>query len=238
MAAAANRILCALDTPDLEAAVEMARGVRDEVAGLKLGLEFFTRHGPSGYRTIAAGGASIFLDLKLHDIPNTVAGAVRSLMRLHPFMLSVHASGGVQMMRAAKEAAEESADAAGVSLPHIVAITVLTSLDRDDLAATGLKDEPREQTLRLAGLARESRLDGVVCSPHEIEAVRKACGEDFLLVVPGIRPSGSPPGDQKRFLTPQEAVAAGADYLVIGRPITKAANPGHAAREINRTLTD
>lgn len=234
---ATKRILCALDTPDLETAMALADGLKEEVAGLKLGLEFFARLGPVGYEAVAACGAPIFLDLKLHDIPNTVAGAVRSLAPLGAFMMTVHAQGGLAMMQAAKEAAVEAAGAAEKKAPLLIGVTVMTSLDSVDLEAIGVSANPQEQVLRLAGLAQAAGLDGVVCSPIEITALRKACGNDFVLVVPGIRPAGSDPGDQKRVLSPRRAVSAGADYLVIGRPITRALNPLQAIREINDSLT-
>lgn len=236
MSVARKRILCALDTPDLETAMALALSLKGEVAGLKLGLEFFTRLGPEGYLAVAACGAPIFLDLKLHDIPHTVAGAVRSLVALRPFMLTVHAQGGEAMMRAAKEAAFEAAGEAGIEPPLVIGVTVLTSLDAGDLHAIGLTGGPEDQVVRLAGLARRAGLDGVVCSPHEITALRKSCGADFALVVPGIRPEGSMADDQKRILSPRQAVDAGADFLVIGRPITKAPDPHEAVLEINRTL--
>lgn len=236
MSVARKRILCALDTPDLERATALATSLKGEVAGLKLGLEFFTRLGPEGYLAVAAGGAPIFLDLKLHDIPHTVAGAVRSLVALRPFMLTVHAQGGEAMMRAAKEAAFEAAGEAGIEPPLVIGVTVLTSLDTSDLHAIGVPSGPEGQVARLAGLARRAGLDGVVCSPREITTLRKSCGENFMLVVPGIRPEGSERDDQKRVLSPRQAVDAGADFLVIGRPITKAPDPHEAILEINRKL--
>lgn len=231
-----KRIICALDTPNLETATTLASSLEDQVAGLKLGLEFFTRLGADGYKAVAACGSPVFLDLKLHDIPNTVAGAVRSVVPLCPFMLTVHAQGGEAMMRAAKEAATESAGEAGCEPPMVIGVTVLTSLDADDLNAIGAAGGPADQVMRLAGLARRAGLDGVVCSAHEIAMLRESCGENFRLVVPGIRPEGSDLGDHKRVLSPRQAVDAGADYLVIGRPITEAADPGAAAAAINRSL--
>ncbi len=233
-----KRILCALDTPDLETATALAASLKGEVAGLKLGLEFFARLGPEGYLAVAACGAPIFLDLKLHDIPHTVAGAVRSLVALRPFMLTVHAQGGEAMMRAAKEAAVEAADEAKIEPPLVIGVTVLTSLDTGDLQAIGVPSGSEDQVVRLAGLARRAGLDGVVCSPREVTTLRQSCGENFTLVVPGIRPEGSELGDQKRVLSPRQAVDAGADFLVIGRPITKAPDPHKAVLEINRELTN
>jgi orotidine-5'-phosphate decarboxylase len=179
-----------------------------------------------------AGGERLFLDLKFHDIPNTVAGAVRAACHLRPALLNVHASGGATMMQAAAEAAREAAEDMEVERPLVLGVTVLTSLDDEDLAAVGQRGPAREQVIRLARLAQASGLDGVVCSPREIVALRKACGPGFVLLVPGIRPAWAAKGDQKRTMTPAEALAAGADYLVIGRPITAAEDPTAAARRI------
>jgi orotidine-5'-phosphate decarboxylase len=174
----------------------------------------------------------LFLDLKLHDIPNTVAGAVRAVVPLRPTLLTVHAGGGGAMLRAAADAAGEAAAKAGTARPRIVAVTVLTSLAEADMSAIGQHGPIADQARRLAALARSSGLDGVVCSPHEIEALRAECGTGFLLVVPGIRPSWAAAGDQKRVMTPAEAARRGADYLVIGRPITAATDPAVAASRI------
>jgi orotidine-5'-phosphate decarboxylase len=193
---------------------------------VKLGLEFFLKHGPAGLEV--AQGAEIFLDLKLHDIPNTVAGAVRSLGALHVTMLTVHAAGGIAMVAAAREAAEAS----GANRPRILAVTVLTSLNDTALAETGVADGASRQVLRLAKLALSAGADGLICSAHELAPLRDAFGTGPLLVVPGIRPAGAALGDQARVMTPQDAVRLGADYIVVGRPITGAANPGLAAAEI------
>lgn len=227
-----NPIFCAVDTTDAVAAAALAARLGGSVGGLKLGLEFFTAHGPEGYRAMAASGLPIFLDLKFHDIPNTVAAAMRSIAPLAPAITTVHVGGGPAMMRAAAEAAREMEEKTGVSRPRIVGVTVLTSMDADDLETVGVGGSVQDQVLRLAALAKESGLDGVVCSPREIEAVRAACGPDFLLVVPGIRPAGAAVGDQKRVMTPADALARGADVLVIGRPITAAQDPAAAAAEI------
>jgi orotidine-5'-phosphate decarboxylase len=220
-----NPILCAIDTPDLARAQALIAATQGAVGGVKLGLEFFAAHGPGGIRQAAAGQKNVFLDLKLHDIPNTVAGAVKSALALDPLLLTIHCSGGAAMMRAAIEAR-------GPARTKIVGVTVLTSLDDNDLAAIGQSAPAAAQVKRLALLAQESGLDGVVCSPQEVATLRQACRKDFLLIVPGIRPAGAAIGDQKRVQTPQEAIAAGADYLVIGRPITEAPDPGAAARAI------
>jgi len=228
-----NSILCAIDTPDIGRARALAAAVAGAVGGIKLGLEFFVANGPSVVRELA-GATPLFLDLKLHDIPNTVAGAVRSAAALEPLLLTIHCAGGAAMMRAAAAAASEAAQ--GRRRMKLIGVTVLTSLDDGDLAATGQRGTTREQAERLARLARDSGLDGVVCSPHEVAALRAACGASFLLVVPGIRPSGAGAADQKRVMVPRAALAAGADYLVIGRPISEAADPAAAARAIAADL--
>lgn len=224
-----NRVFCAIDTPNPARARALAISLGGLV-GIKLGLEFFVANGPAGVREVAASAGDIFLDLKLHDIPNTVAKAVHSAAALEPLLLTIHCAGGPQMMRAAATAASEAAgDRRRVKL---VGVTVLTSLDEDDLAAVGQRGPTAEQALRLALLARDSGLDGVVCSPHEVTALRAACGDGFLFVVPGIRPPSAPMGDQKRVMSPRAALDAGADYLVIGRPIIEAPDPAAAARAI------
>jgi len=230
-------VLAAIDTADLDAAVAQVGRLGPTVAGIKLGLEFYMAHGASGYRRIAGtlsanGPAPIFLDLKFHDIPNTVAGAVRSVVGLEPLILNVHASGGKAMMRAARDAAAESADKLNLRRMKLIGVTVLTSLDDVDLRRVGQAVPAGDQVLRLAELARESELDGVVCSPQEIAPLRARLGADFLLVTPGIRPDWAAAGDQKRVMTPAEAVRAGADYLVIGRPITADQDPAAAAGRI------
>lgn len=229
----AERIFCAIDTSDLDAALTLAELLSGEVGGLKLGKEFFTAHGPNGVAKIAATGHRIFLDLKFHDIPNTVAGAVCSSAALGVYMLTIHASGGAEMMRAAVEAAK-----AGTGTPPLIlAVTVLTSLDEGDLAAIGQTGSVAEQVSRLAALAKSAGVDGAVCSPLEIATLKPALGADFALVVPGVRPDWAASDDQKRVMTPGDAVAAGADYLVIGRPITRADDPVSAARRIADELS-
>lgn len=232
----ARKIFLPLDTPSTDVALDWAGKVRGEVGGLKLGLEFFGAQGPQGIRRLAETGLPIFLDLKFHDIPNTVAQAVASVTPLAPFMMTIHAGGGQAMMRAAVDAAGAAAAKAGVARPKILAVTVLTSLDAGDLAAAGVGGSVEDQVVRLARLAQDSGVDGVVCSPKEIGPIRRACGPDLILTVPGIRPAGAERGDQKRVMTPREAVEAGATYLVIGRPITGAPDPARAARDIARSL--
>lgn len=227
-----NPVFCALDTTDLGRAEKLARSLKGSVGGAKIGMEFFNAHGPQGYRAVAAAGLPIFLDLKLHDIPNTVAGGIRAILPLKPAIVNVHAAGGAAMMRAAADAARE----AGSDRPLVIGVTMLTSLDASDLADTGVSGTPGDHVRRLAGLAASSGLDGVVCSAHEIEVLRRDLSKDFKLVVPGIRPAGSDIADQKRIMTPAEALALGADILVIGRPITGAGDPRAAAEEIGRSL--
>ena len=233
---AKNRIYCALDTPDLAVACGLASALAGHVGGLKLGLEFFAACGPDGFREVAETGLPVFLDLKLHDIPNTVASTIAALVPLGPAIMTIHAGGGPAMMRAAVEAAAISADKADVPKPLIVGVTVLTSLDNADLERMGATDGVDGQAMRLAELARDNRLDGVVCSPREVEAIRAECGENFLLVVPGIRSEDTGADDQKRIMTPRQAVSEGADILVIGRPITMAPDPVAAAVAIAASL--
>ena len=228
-----NPIYLAIDTPRLEQARMLVAQAGRHVGGVKFGLEYFCALGAEGVRQ-AAAGRNIFLDLKLHDIPNTVAGAVRAVAPLRPAILNVHAAGGAAMMRAAREAAE-SAAGDGPRM-RLIAVTVLTSLDDADLDAVGQCHPAGDQVRRLAALAQASGLDGVVCAATEVAALRAECGRDFLLVVPGIRPAGAGLGDQKRVMTPEQAMAAGATHLVIGRPITEAADPAAAAREIAAEL--
>ena len=230
-----NPVFCAIDTPDRTRAEALAGALDGAVGGLKIGMEYFYAHGADGYHGLAANGLPLFLDLKLHDIPNTVASAVRALAPLQPALLNVHAGGGAAMMQAAADAAKEAADE-GFEVPLMLAVTVLTSLGEADLHDIGVSGSPRDQVLRLAALAQANGMGGVVCSAHEIEALRAEMGPDFKLVVPGIRPAGSAAHDQKRVMTPQQAQAAGADILVIGRAITGADAPADAARAIAAAL--
>ena len=226
-----NPIYVALDTTDLDYALGLAERLRGSVGGLKLGLEFFSAHGPDGVRAFTPLGMPLFLDLKFHDIPNTVAGACRAAASLGVSIINVHASGGAAMLKAACEAARSVNPAT-----KVIAVTVLTSLNQTDLQAMGIAGTPGEQVVRLAGLTKASGLDGVVCSAHEIAPLRAALGKDFMLVVPGIRPAGADLNDQSRVMTPPEAHKAGADILVIGRPITAAPDPAKAARDIAQSL--
>ena len=233
-----KRIAVALDLASREEFLSAARLLQAEVGTFKIGLEAFTSHGPELVRELVSMGAPVFLDLKLHDIPNTVGGAASAAARTGASILNVHASGGREMMRAAAERAREAAASAGLPAPKVIAVTILTSLDAVALREVGFAAGPGEAALHLALLAREAGLDGVVCSPEEAAAIRAACGPGFLLVVPGVRPAGAAVGDQKRIATPAGAVRAGADLLVIGRPILAAPDPVAAARAIAAEITE
>jgi orotidine-5'-phosphate decarboxylase len=228
-----NRILVALDVDSRATALALADTLRGSVAGYKIGKQLFTAEGPEVVRALTDRGDRVFLDLKFHDIPNTVAGAIGSAVATGAWMVNVHASGGTAMMRAAAEAARRAAERTGRARPLVIGVTVLTSMDQAALAEVGTSRGVMEQVVHLARLARSAGMDGVVASPQEIAAIRAACGPDFVIVTPGIRPAGQQgKDDQARTLTPAEAVAAGATYLVIGRPITAAADPRAAADAI------
>ncbi|MDH5534354.1 MAG: orotidine-5'-phosphate decarboxylase [Betaproteobacteria bacterium] len=229
--ASAPRIVVALDFAEATPALALAGRLDPELCRLKIGKELFTAAGPGLVETLMQRGFAIFLDLKFHDIPNTVAGACRAAAALGVWMVNVHALGGRAMMTAAREAL-----AAYKTPPRLVAVTLLTSLGDRDLAELGIGGTPADTVLRLAMLARASGLDGVVCSAQEAVLLRRACGADFCLVTPGIRPADSGQDDQSRVMTPMAALAAGADYLVIGRPITRAADPLAALRAISENL--
>jgi orotidine-5'-phosphate decarboxylase len=226
-----NRILAALDVPTTREAVSMADGIRTHVAGLKIGSQLFTAEGPALVRELVDRGDRIFLDLKYHDIPNTVAEAVRSAALLGVWMVNVHASGGLRMMKAAREAADRAADTRG-SRPLVIAVTVLTSFDEEGFRAIGVNRPIAAQVEALAVMAQDAGLDGVVASPHEIAVIRARCGAQFQIVTPGIRTVVSPGDDQARTMTAADAVRAGATYVVVGRPILRAADPAAAAAEI------
>ena len=217
-------IFCAIDRPDLDGALALGRSLAGVVGGLKIGLEFVTANGPDGVRRIVDLGLPVFLDVKFHDIPNTVAGAVRQAAGLGVAMLTLHISGGPAMLRAAIDAAREAEPC-----PQLLGVTVLTSIDDADLAALGLSDKVADHVLRLGEIAWNAGLEGLVCGPQEITLLRERFETNVKIVVPGIRPAGSPRSDQKRTLAPAEAIARGADVLVIGRPITAAADPRAAA---------
>lgn len=226
-----NPIFVALDTPDLGQAHAIAKAVGPYVGGLKVGLEFISAQGPQGVAKIIELGRPVFVDVKFHDIPNTVAGAARALARLGAAIFNVHTSGGEEMMRAAVEAAH-SVD----PKVRVLGVTVLTSLDQSVLDEVGQKGPPEAQVERLAKLAKASGLHGVVCSAQETALVRKATGKDFLICTPGIRPAGADVADQRRITAPRDALASGSDILVIGRPIAAAADPAAAARAIAEDL--
>ncbi|MBV9469312.1 MAG: orotidine-5'-phosphate decarboxylase [Abitibacteriaceae bacterium] len=224
-----NPIFVALDVPAATAAVQLAQQLHPHVGGFKIGLELFCAAGPQIVEEI--GAEKVFLDLKFHDIPNTVAGAARSVARLGVMIFNVHCLGGVEMMRAGAMAAREVNAAT-----KIIGVTILTSHDAAQLQEIGLAEEPAVAARRLAQMAQQAGLDGVVCSPQEVASIRAECGPDFLMVTPGVRPAGAALGDQKRVMTPQEALATGANWLVIGRPITAAPDPAQAARAIAQEL--
>lgn len=236
MLAVRNPILVALDVPTADAALELARELASVVAGFKIGSQLFTSAGPEIVRRVRGAGGSVFLDLKFHDIPNTVAKAVESAVRLDIQMLTVHTSGGLDMLRAAEESAQETAQKLGVSPPLVLGVTVLTSMDSRALATIGCEANVGKQVERLASLAMRAGLRGLVCSPLEIAALRLLLPDDLKLITPGIRTGSEHADDQKRTLAPKEALAAGADWLVIGRPIYAAQNPRLAAEQILASL--
>jgi orotidine-5'-phosphate decarboxylase len=227
-----NRILVALDVDTAEEARSLAGKLRGTVGGFKIGKRLFTSHGPDFVRELTDQGDRVFLDLKFHDIPNTVAGAVAAATKLGVWMVNVHASGGAAMMRAARAAADEAAAQRGTAAPLVIAVTVLTSLDQAALNEVGVPGDLRSQVERLAALTQAVGLDGVVASPREIEIIRARTGRNFAIVTPGIRGAADAKGDQQRTLTAAEAIAAGADFLVVGRPIIAAADPRQAAERM------
>ncbi len=235
-AARGNPILVALDVPTEHAALKLAETLQGTVGGYKIGSQLFTSVGPGIVRTFVERGDRVFLDLKFHDIPNTVAGSVAAATALGVWMVNVHASGGPTMLAAARRAAGETAAARNTPRPLVVAVTVLTSMDHAALSAVGIQASPLDQVVRLARIVQEAGLDGVVASPQETAAIREACGPDFVIVTPGIRggSAASGPDDQQRTSTPAGAVAAGSSYLVIGRPITGAGDPREAASRMAR----
>lgn len=225
------RVIVALDFPDAKSALALAERLSPSECGLKVGKELFTTAGPDLVKQLVKMGFPVFLDLKFHDIPNTVASACRAAADLGVWMLNVHASGGGKMMEAARQAIDLS-----TRKPLLIAVTVLTSMNEADLRETGVAASPAEQVNRLAGLAKQSGLDGVVCSAREATQLREALGREFLLVTPGIRPAGTDAGDQSRIMTPASAVRAGSDFLVVGRPITQADDPLLALQTINKEI--
>ena len=225
-----NPIIAALDVPDAEHAIKLAEAIAPAVGAFKIGKELFVSAGPDIVKRVRDTGASVFLDLKFHDIPNTVAKAVASAVRLDVQMLTVHTCGGTAMLQAAVKAAGDG--------PLVLGVTVLTSMDENDLADVGVQKSPADQVLHLAQLATQAGLKGLVCSPKEIAPLREVLPPEVQLVTPGIRPAGSDSDDQKRVMTPAKAISAGADWLVIGRPIYAAENPRQAAEDILSSLSD
>jgi orotidine-5'-phosphate decarboxylase len=232
-----QRIITALDVESRAPALALVRQL-DKARIFKVGLELFTAEGPDLLRDIKALGKEVFLDLKMHDIPNTVSEAVRGGVRHGAFMMTVHASGGLEMMSKAVETARIESGKRNAPKPLLLGVTILTSLKNDDLQAIGMEADAASQVRRLAGLARDAGLDGIVCAAPEIEIVRAVIGPEMMIVTPGIRPAGADVQDQKRVMTPAEALAKGADYLVIGRPITRAASPAEAFAAIVAGLAD
>jgi len=232
-----DQILVALDVESRDAALTLAGTLRGAVGGFKIGSRLFTAEGPSMVRALTERGDRVFLDLKFHDIPNTVATAVAAATELGVWMVNVHAGGGAAMMRAARDAAQEAAARRNARAPLVIAVTVLTSMNQDTLREIGVVIEVRDQVLRLAELTKEAGLDGVVASPQETEAIRHRCGKGFTIVTPGIRggTAAATKNDQERTMSPAEAIAAGASYLVVGRPIIAAPDPLAAARAITGT---
>lgn len=229
-----KRVIVALDYPNKELALAMANQLDPSQCRVKVGKELFTRCGPSIVESLHAAGFDVFLDLKFHDIPNTTAKAVRAAAEMGVWMVNVHASGGRRMMETAKNELEQVNGADTL----LIAVTVLTSMERADLKDIGLDIDPLEHVKRLASLTEQSGLDGVVCSAQEVTPLRSVIGGDFKLVTPGIRPADAEVGDQKRIMTPSDAIQAGSDYLVIGRPITKAASPLDALAKIQSELSE
>ena len=227
-----SKIIVALDFPSANEALQLVERLEPNRCRLKVGKELFTRGGPQMVEQLTSMGYDIFLDLKFHDIPNTVAGACSAAADLGVWMMNVHALGGAKMMEAAKEAVQKVENG-----PLLIAVTVLTSMGQQDIEGIGLSGTPADNVLRLASLANQSGLDGVVCSPLEVEMLRQSQGDEFKLVTPGIRPAGSQKGDQTRIMTPADAINAGSSYLVIGRPITAAADPMVALEAIEQELS-
>jgi len=230
-----DKIIIALDVPKKEIAFNLIEKLKD-VRTFKIGLELFISEGPSLLKKIHKMGEKIFLDLKLHDIPNTVAGAIRSGLQHRVSMMTLHASGGLDMMKRASDEANQFSIKTGIQKPLLLAVTVLTSFKQDELKQIGVQGKTNDQVLNLAGLAQQAGMDGLVCSPKETTLIKKEMGKDFVVVNPGIRPSWASKDDQKRITTPRQAVQNGADYLVIGRPVTQAPDPEQAFLKICQEL--
>ena len=230
-----NKIIVAIDTIDSVQALKLVKTIPGAGA-IKLGLEYFCFNGPEGIKLISKTGAKIFLDLKFHDIPNTVAGAIKAILHLQPYMITVHLSGGYDMLIRANEAVTEYCIKNSVKKPIILGVSVLTSLDEKDFISLGIKGKVQEQVIRLAKLAQNTGLDGLVSSARELKIIRKEIGQNLLLVTPGIRPTGGQINDQKRIVTPSQAINDGANFLVIGRPITAAKDPKEALNYIAKEV--
>ncbi len=234
---AGDKLIVALDVKTLDEAALMVKKLSPAVCVFKVGMGLFTAYGPDAVKMVHDKGAKVFLDLKFHDIPNTVAHAVRSAARLGVFMMNIHAMGGSEMMSAASSAAAEVAAAAGSgNRPILLGVTVLTSMDQASIGEIGVDRKIGEEVIALARLAKDAGLDGVVASPNETSLIRQNLGKDFVIVTPGIRPAGSEKGDQKRIMTPADAVKAGADYIVVGRPVIEAKDPVSAAKDIIKEM--
>ena len=227
-----NKIIVAIDTIDTNEALKLTKLIPD-VGAFKLGLEYFCANGPKGISKISETGAKIFLDLKFHDIPNTVAGAIKASLNLEPFMMTVHLSGGYNMLHRTMEEVKEYCSKKSLKIPLILGVSVLTSIDNNDFSSLGITGKVEDQVIRLAKLAEYAGLDGLVCSAKELKAVKKEIGKNLILVTPGIRPDGGEVNDQKRIVTPAKAINDGANFLVIGRPITGASNPKKALYNIS-----
>ena len=227
-----SRVIVALDYPDAASALQLVEGLTPDLCRLKVGKELFTRAGPQLVEELVGRGFDVFLDLKFHDIPNTVASACHAAADLGVWMVNVHAQGGERMLLAAREGVARAA-----RVPLLIAVTILTSMDENDLAAVGLSGTPQDNVMRLAALAHQCELDGVVCSPRETGMLRERLGADFSLITPGIRPAGSQADDQRRVMTPVDAISAGSSYLVIGRPVIRADDPVSVLRTINSELS-
>lgn len=233
-----DRLIVALDVDTIGKAVNLVRVLNKDVKFFKIGLELFSACGADIVGVLKKEGTEIFLDLKLHDIPNTVAKAARAITKLGVFMFNVHASGGYEMMEAAVKAVNDEVRSKELFRPKIIAVTVLTSMDAGDLKKIGVNAGAEDQVLRLAGLAKDAGMEGVVASPAEIRPIREKMGKDFMIITPGVRPSWAATGDQKRIATPGEAISTGADYIVVGRPITGAEDPAEAARKILKEMEE
>ncbi len=235
---AKEKLIVALDVDTMEEVERYVSLLKDEVGMFKIGMQVYNSLGKEVVTRVKDLGGKIFLDLKLHDIPNTVAQATRVLTGLGVDIFNVHASGGEEMMKKAADAAREEAERLGITAPLVIAVTILTSLSDEDMKAIGYAEEPAQMVKKLGMLSKKAGLDGVVCSPLEATLIREACGVDFISVTPGVRPADADVADQKRIMTPKKAIAAGSHYLVVGRPITKADDPVQAARSIVKEMEE